>query len=52
MILADIISYNYKDKNNGKTMNNMPFNKNIDLKGQKNITFMHSFHKLVLLHLC
>ena len=42
MILADIISYNYKDKNNGKTMNNMPFNKNITLKEQKNITFMHS----------
>ena len=49
-ILADIITfyYNPSDKNckNGKTMRNMPFNKEITLEEQNNITVMHSYHQI------
>lgn len=41
-IIADIITSNYKQINNGKTMNNVPFEKSISLDDQKKITHMHS----------
>lgn len=45
MISADVISYMYKEKN-GKTMRNMPFDKNIPVEKQNEITFMHSIMQI------
>jgi hypothetical protein len=45
MISADVISYMYKEKN-GKTMRNMPFDKNIPDEKQNEITFMHSIMQI------
>ena len=43
MFLADIITYNYnKEQKNGKTMRNMPFNNDIPISLQNEITFIHS----------
>lgn len=47
MIFADIISYLYNvEGKNGKTMRNMPFDKNISLEKQEEITRMHSIMQI------